>query len=88
MARKTGPQADANPGPEITQAEPTGEPERDAFGFVLDSWGLPIVGPERARRLALLGREDPNVDPEGWPDGLNAESPVEGADTNPETSNG
>jgi hypothetical protein len=54
--------------PETTQEEPTADRPRDASGFELDHWGLPLVGPERARRLEALGKTDPNEDPEGWGD--------------------
>lgn len=48
---------------------------RDAFGFELDEWGLPLIGPERVRRLA--GRPDPHDDLEGWQAAL---TPVASAD--------
>jgi hypothetical protein len=35
-----------------TQDAPTAPRVRDAFGFELDADGLPLSGPERARRLA------------------------------------
>lgn len=56
------------PAPEATQDKPTAERPRDAAGFELDHWGLPLVGPERARRLAVLGKTDPDEDPDGWSD--------------------
>lgn len=47
-----------------------GEPTRprlvDGQGRELDQWGLPISGPARARRLAELGRPDPEHDSAGW----------------------
>lgn len=38
----------------------------DAQGHDLDEWGLPLSGPARRRRLAQLGKPDPNIDPAGW----------------------
>jgi len=64
MAREPKPR----PAPETTQEEPTAERPRDEFGFELDHWGLPLAGPERARRLELLGKSDPDEDPQGWAD--------------------
>lgn len=44
-----------------TQPRPT-----DGQGHDLDEWGLPLSGPARRRRLAELGKPDPNIDPTGW----------------------
>lgn len=49
-----------------TQELPTEPAQRDAAGFELDSWGLPICGPARIERLAVLGLPDPNFEPEAW----------------------
>ena len=49
-----------------TQAAPTAVPARDAQGFELDRWNLPIVGPVRAARLAELGKPDPDIEPDAW----------------------
>ncbi len=62
---------------EVSQAAPTAPPLRDANGFELDSWGLPIVGPVRAARLAELGLPDPNEQADAWPDDVDL-TPVEG----------
>lgn len=49
-----------------TQDKPTNPRPRDAAGRELDQWGLPFSGPARVRRLAELGKPDPNVEPEAW----------------------
>lgn len=49
-------------------AAPTAPRPVDAQGHDLDEWGLPISGPARVRRLAELGKPDPNIDPAGWRD--------------------
>lgn len=73
--------------PETTQDAPTALPPRDESGFELDNWGLPIVGPVRAARLAELGKPDPNIDPDAW---SKAAAPTtDGGDaSNEELSNG
>lgn len=63
MARKKEP---VDPG--ITQEAPTTEQSRDAFGRLLDSWGLPVSGPCRVAALAELGLPDPHDDPDAWED--------------------
>ena len=40
------------PTPDTIQDQPTAQRPRDAAGFELDDQGLPLCGPERARRLA------------------------------------
>lgn len=57
---------------EVTQEPPTTPVTRDANGFELDAWGLPICGPARAARLETLGKADPHDDPDAWesPSGL------------------
>jgi hypothetical protein len=52
--------------PETTQAAATAAPPRDASGFELDSWGLPVSGPMRAVRLAEMQMPDPLDDPKEW----------------------
>lgn len=52
--------------PDTTQDQPTQPPARDAQGFELDEWGLPVTGPARIAALERLGRPDPIIDPEGW----------------------
>ena len=64
MSRK--PKASA---PTTTQDEPTRPPERDENGFELDSWGLPVCGPARVAVLAVMGRPDPNDEPDAWAGG-------------------
>lgn len=49
---------------ELTQA--TGEAPRDAFGRLLDAWGLPVNGPCRAAALESLNLPDPHDDPDAW----------------------
>lgn len=39
---------------------------RDANGYELDQWGLPLIGPARARALKALGKPDPRTDPAAW----------------------
>ena len=53
-----------------TQPRPT-----DGQGHDLDEWGLPISGPARLRRLAELGKPDPNIDPAGWQGGARHAAP-------------
>lgn len=43
----------------VTQDAPTQEQPRDEDGFILDEFGLPIVGPRRAQVLAERGIPDP-----------------------------
>lgn len=50
----------------VTQAEPTKPRPHDPQGRELDGFGLPVSGPARLRRLAEMGRSDPNGDPDGW----------------------
>jgi hypothetical protein len=52
--------------PKVTQAEPTAPRPVDGQGYQLDRWGLPLVGPARLRRLAELGKPDPDTDPAAW----------------------
>lgn len=63
MARKKEP---VDPG--VTQEAPTAPQARDAFGRLLDQWGLPVNGPCRVVALAELGLPDPNDDPDAWED--------------------
>lgn len=79
--------AQKNDAPETTQDAPTAPRVRDANGFELDVWGLPLVGPERAKRLAALGKADPHDDPEAWADGANL-SATTTHDVTKEQSNG
>ena len=53
---------------ETTQEPPTQPVTRDANGFELDGWGLPVCGPVRAARLAELGKPDPHDEPDAWAD--------------------
>lgn len=64
---------------ETTQEPPTQPASRDANGFELDAWGLPVCGPVRAARLAKLGKADPHDDPEAWADAPVVGAPVVGA---------
>lgn len=41
-------------------------PARDAFGRLLDEWGLPVNGPCRVAALAALDLPDPLDDPKPW----------------------
>jgi hypothetical protein len=52
--------------PETTQDAPSAAPPRDANGFELDDWGLPVSGPIRAVRLAEMAMPDPLDDPKAW----------------------
>lgn len=52
--------------PETTQEAPSAAPERDANGFELDRWGLPVSGPIRALRLAEMAMPDPLDNPKAW----------------------
>lgn len=73
--------------PKVSQDVPTALPPRDEQGFELDSWGLPIVGPVRAARLAALGKPDPNIDPDAW-EADAVQLPTGGSASNEELNNG
>jgi hypothetical protein len=49
--------------PEAIDTQP---PQRDAFGRLLDQWGVPVNGPCRVAALAAAGLPDPNDDPDAW----------------------
>ena len=61
--------------PGVTQEAPTTEQPRDAFGRLLDSWGLPVSGPCRVAALAEIGMPDPHDDPDPW-EGQHAPEPL------------
>ena len=50
----------------VTQEAPTAPQARDAFGRLLDQWGLPVSGPCRVAALAEIGLPDPHDDPQAW----------------------
>lgn len=54
------------PKQESSSSPPTAPQPRDAQGFVLDAWGLPLSGPARVVRLAELGKPDPRETPDAW----------------------
>lgn len=68
--------------PKTAEPETTAPQARDAFGRLLDSWGLPVNGPCRVAALEAIGLPDPNDDPSAWK-GVEPPAPLEFATPEP-----